>query len=357
MRIVIAMSGGVDSSVAALLLKEKGYDPIGITMKTWPKEECGSEGEKLCCSLESIGFARSVAEDIGIPYYVVDYSKEFESHIKKYFEEEYAKGRTPNPCVYCNSKLKFGALLDKAKELGAEKIATGHYANIIQKEGKTYLSESRNSEKDQSYFLFDIPKEKLSQIEFPLGDMTKEEVREIATRYGLMPADRPASQDICFATSNGGYKEYLMKAGVKAFTEGDIVDLSGKVLGKHSGIASYTVGQRKGLGVAHTEPLYVIEINVEKNIVIVGEKSEAMKSKIRVSGFNWLTIDKLDKEYEFDVRIRYNGKRVKSKITPEGDSGVVEFREKQFAPTPGQAVVFYDDNIVVGGGWIDEVIS
>ena len=356
MRIVVAMSGGVDSSVAALLLKEKGYEPIGITMKTWPKEECGSVGEKLCCSLEAIQMARSVAEDIDIPYYVVDYSKEFEKHVKKYFEEEYAKGRTPNPCVYCNRKTKFGYLLSKAKELGAEKIATGHYVNVV-KDGDNYnLSESENKEKDQSYFLFDIPKETLSQIEFPLGDMTKKEVREVAAKYGLMPANKPASQDICFATSSGGYKEYLMKAGVKAFTEGDIVSASGKVLGRHKGIASYTVGQRKGLGIAHTEPLYVTKIDVEKNVVVVGEKSEAMKSKIRVSGFNWLSIDKLDKEYEFEVRIRYNGSRVRSKIIPDGDSGIVEFAEKQFAPTPGQAAVFYDGNIVVGGGWIDEVL-
>lgn len=361
MRVVVAMSGGVDSSVAALEMKRKGFEVIGVTIKTWPKEECGSNGEggeKLCCSLDAIQHARSVAEDIDIPYYVVDLSKEFAHEVRDYFADEYRKGRTPNPCIYCNSKIKFGYLFSKAKELGAERIATGHYARITEKEGRCYLSEAKNKKKDQSYFLYDIPAEKLPYIDFPLGDMTKEEVREIAAGEHFMTADRPASQDICFATTEGDYRVYLAKLGVEAFSPGDILDIRGNVVGEHKGIASYTVGQRHGIGVDLPGPVYVLKIDPEKNVIVVGDKEHAMHTKIRVAGFNWFVPDGLAGPAEFDVRIRYAGPKTPAIVDPSGpDEAIVELKEPRFAATPGQAAVFYDGEIVAGGGWIEEVIG
>ncbi len=357
MRIIAAMSGGVDSSVAALLLKEQGHDVIGITIKTWPKEECGAEGEKLCCSLEAIQLARSVAEEINIPFYVVDLSSEFDKEVKKYFEEEYARGRTPNPCVYCNSKIKFGSLFRKAEELGAGKIATGHYAKIIFKDGCHFLAEGKDKNRDQSYFLYDIAKEKLPFVEFPLGDLEKEEVREIAAKNNFLTADRKSSQDICFATAEGDYRGYLEKRGIKAFIPGDILDASGKVIAKHKGIASYTVGQRKGLGVSAAEPVYVLKIDPERNTITVGKREQAMNSAIRVAGFNWLVPENEKETLECYARIRYCGEKVKATVGPRAaGEAVVRFSEPQFAPTPGQAAVFYRGEIVIGGGWIGEVL-
>jgi len=358
MRVAVAMSGGVDSSVAALELKKRGYDVIGITIKTWPKEECGETGEKLCCSLEAIQLARSVAEDLGIPHYVVDLSGEFAEEVKNYFAEEYTRGRTPNPCIYCNSRIKFGYLLKKARELGAEKLATGHFARIVMKDGKHFLAEAKDKGQDQSYFLYDIPGEKLQFIEYPLGEYSKEEVREIASRENLMTANRRSSQDICFTAGEGDYRAYLTKLGVDAFLPGDILDVSEKVIGRHKGIAAYTVGQRHGLGLSAPAPLYVLKIDPENNTIVVGKREHAMNRKIRVAGFNWLSIEKLDGPVEFETRLRYRGRKAPAMITPCGDDeAIVEFREPQFAPTPGQAAVFYDGEIVAGGGWIEEVLG
>ena len=359
MRIVAAMSGGVDSSVAAYELQQAGHEVIGATIKTWPKEDCGQVGDKLCCSLDAVQMARSVAEDMGIPYYVIDLSEEFAREVKDYFMNEYARGRTPNPCVYCNSKIKFGYLIKKARELGAEKIATGHYARIIEKDGKHYLAEAENKTRDQSYFLYDIPKEELSFIEFPLGEYGKEEVRKIAMEQGFMSATRPASQDICFADSDGDYRKYIEKSNANAFSEGDILDVEGNVIGRHKGIAAYTIGQRHGIGVTLPGgPSYVLKIDPDNNSIVVGKREHAMNHKIRVAGFNWLSIEKLDKPMEFETRLRYNGKRSPAVVTPTGDDeAIVELKEMQFAATPGQAAVFYDGDIVVGGGWIEEVIE
>ncbi|MFH1837748.1 MAG: tRNA 2-thiouridine(34) synthase MnmA [Candidatus Omnitrophota bacterium] len=352
MRVVAAMSGGVDSSVAALLLKNNGQEVIGITIKTWPKEDCGGAGERMCCSLDAIQHARSAAEDIGIPYYVVDFSKEFAREIKKYFLDEYVKGRTPSPCVYCNSKIKFGFLFEKAAEIGVEYIATGHYARIIERDGTHYLAEALDKNKDQSYFLYNLPRERLPFIKFPLGEMKKENVREIAMRENFMSATRRSSQDICFAQGSG-YREYFGKTNPEIFVPGNIMNSSGEVIGEHKGIVSYTVGQRHGLGVAGPEPFYVIDIDAKKNTITIAEKDKAMRKKITVEGFNWLIPEGLKKEREFLSRIRYKGKKAKATVTPSGkDEAIVEFFEPQFAPAPGQAIVFYDDEIVAGGAWI-----
>lgn len=358
MRAVVAMSGGVDSSVAAFKLKEKGYDVIGLTMKTWPKEECGASGDKLCCSLEAIQYARSVAEELEIPYYVLDLSKEFEKTIKTYFANEYIRGRTPNPCIYCNSRIKFGYLLKKARQLGATRIATGHFARIIKIKGAHCLAEAKDTKRDQSYFLYDISKGTLPFIEFPLGELTKDQVREIAAKHNFTSAYRKSSQDICFATGEGGYREYLEKLEIDAFAPGDILDTRGKTVGIHKGIASYTVGQRRGIGLAMAEPVYVLRIDPENNTITVGDKSLAMNNKIRVREINWLLTDKFKRAKEFDVRIRYNGEKARAFVAFSGENdAIVEFAEPQFAPTPGQAAVFYDGEIVAAGGWIEEVLE
>jgi len=357
-RTVVAMSGGVDSSVAALELKRQGHDLIGVTIKTWPKEECGSGGERLCCSLEAVQYARSVAEELEMPYYVVDLSKEFSETVKNYFSEEYMRGRTPNPCIYCNSRIKFGYLLDKARALGAEKLATGHYARVIKSEGRYCLAEAKDKWRDQSYFLYDIPRRSLPSVLFPLGEYAKEQVLEAAKRQNFMSAWRKSSQDICFAAADGDYRKYLSGIGLDAFEPGDILDVSGAVIGRHGGIASYTVGQRRGLGLAVPEPVYVLKIDPENNTITVGDKSHAMNGSIRVAGFNWLIFDKLERPMKFDARIRYRGKRSEVTVFPRGDDeAVVEFSSPQFAPTPGQACVFYEGDIVAGGGWIEEVLE
>jgi len=357
MRIAVAMSGGVDSSVAAFELKKNGHDLIGLTIKTWPKEECGLGDEKLCCSLEAVQYARSVAEDLGIPHYVIDLSEEFALTVKKYFADEYVRGRTPNPCIYCNSKIKFGCLFRKARELGCEKIATGHYARVLKVGGDYCLAEASSASQDQSYFLYDIPRGTLPFVEFPLGGFAKEEVRRIAAEQNFPTAGRKDSQDICFATAEGDYRKYLIKLGVDAFNPGNILDTSGKAVGKHKGIASYTVGQRRGIGLAMPEPVYVLKIDPRDNTITVGGRSEAMSRKIRVAGFNWFAQEGLDSPKKFAVRIRYNSRKADAIISSCGDDeAIVEFEQPQFAPTPGQAAVLYDGELVAGGGWIEEVV-
>lgn len=355
MRIVAAMSGGVDSAVAAFILKKQGREVVGVTIKTWPKEECGSSGDKLCCSLDAVQFARSAAEDMDIPHYTVDLSEEFSREVRDYFVREYSLGRTPNPCIYCNSRIKFGHLFRKARELGADAIATGHYAKVIEQDGGFSLGEADDKWQDQSYFLYDIKKEMLSHIRFPLGGLTKKQVRETAAENGFMSAFRGSSQDICFASENGDYREYLERSGVKVFSPGDILDGTGKVIGRHKGIAAYTVGQRHGLGLGLHYPLYVTGIDPEKNTVTVGKRENAMGRKIKVKGLNLLEKDLFGNPGEFDTRIRYNGKKSEALVSLcAEDEALVEFSEPQFAPAPGQAAVFYKNNIVAGGGWISE---
>lgn len=359
MKIAVGMSGGVDSSVAALELKKKGYEVIGMTIKTWPKEGCGGGGARTCCSLEAVARARACAEEMGVPYHVVDLSKEFSNEVKKYFADEYASGRTPNPCIFCNSRIKFGYMWEIAKSLGAEKVATGHYAMIKEEGGDFFLAESADKWQDQSYFLYDVKREMLPRLEFPLGGYSKDRVRELAEKAGLMTAKTEASQDLCFVTGDNDYRDFLAASGVKAFEPGNIVDMSGKVLGKHKGIASYTVGQRQGLGVAAAEPLYVLKIDVESNRVIVGPREQALNRNVRVAGLNWL-VDGGKKVFpmEVEAKIRYKSKKAKAVISPlDRDEILLEFEEDQFAPTPGQAAVFYKGDIVVGGGWIEEILG
>ncbi len=353
-RVVAAMSGGVDSSLAAAILKKQGYDAIGVTFRMWPKEECGSSIGRACCNLEAVTRARAVASDLGIPYYVVDFSEHFKKEVIDYFCEAYLRGLTPNPCIICNARIKFGKLMEKARSLGASLIATGHYANVCfnKKTGRYLLKEGRDKAKDQSYFLFNLSQDQLAGAMFPLGNITKDKVRAMAKKMKLPAFNAVSSQDICFV-QDADYAEYIKKKTTAKILPGEIMDSKGNVLGRHKGIPFYTIGQRRGLGVAHKEPLYVTEIDIDNNRIIAGPRSELMKSSLVAEGMNWISIESLKDPIKVKAMIRYKHKKASAIVTRIGkDSVRVDFAQPQYAPTPGQAVVFYDKDIVVGGGWI-----
>ncbi len=355
-RVVVGMSGGVDSSLAAALLLKKGYEVIGVTFRMWPKEECGSSLGRACCNLESVTRARVVSEQLKIPYYVLDFSEEFRKKVIDYFCQEYLRGHTPNPCVICNEKIKFGKLLEKARSLGAAAVATGHYANVIySRHKKRYLlKEGRDKKRDQTYFLFSLSQDQLRQAIFPLGDLTKENVRETAKRLKLFTYDTPSSQDVCFIYDKK-YGEYIRKKTGVDIKRGDIVNLRGRTIGQHKGIPFYTIGQRRGLGVAYKEPLYVVRIDVRNNRIVVGTKSDVLKGSLIAEKVNWISIDPPSRPLKVSAKIRYNHKKASAVLSRGGNGNVkVEFDHPQEAPTPGQAVVFYDRDIVIGGGWIKE---
>lgn len=353
-KVVVAMSGGVDSSVAALLLKEQGYDVVGITLRLWPKELCGSHNERSCCSLESIEDARAVANQLGIPYYVLNAEDDFSRDVIDYFCAEYSKGRTPNPCIACNQKIKFGTLLAKAKSLGADYIATGHYAQVDYdpKSGCYFIKEGKDKTKDQSYVLFNLSQEQLKNTLLPLGEYAKSEVREIARSNYLRVSEKPDSQEICFVL-NGDYRDFI-KEKIGSITPGKIVDAEGRNLGEHKGVAFYTVGQRKGLGIATGRPLYVIQIDAEKNSIILGDGEDVKRRELFASGVSWMAISGIDEYVRAQAKIRYNHKKANCQIIPLFEDKVKAiFDEPQHAITPGQAVVFYLGEKVLGGGWID----
>ena len=353
-KIVAAMSGGVDSSLAAAILKRQGRDVIGITFRMWPKEECGASHGRACCSLNAVTRARAVASSLGIPYYVVDLSKAFKEEVIDYFCGEYLKGLTPNPCVICNARIKFGKLLEKAGSLGASHVATGHYANVgyDKRSGRYLLKEGKDKAKDQSYFLFNLSQKQLKGALFPLGGLTKKRVRALAKRMKIRTFDTVSSQDICFV-QDMDYAEYIKKKTGAEIEPGEIVDGTGKILGRHKGIASYTIGQRRGLGIAHKEPLYVTGIDIGKNRIIVGPREETLKRSLIADRVNWISIEDIKKPIKVMAMIRYNHKKAKAVVTKLGKDLVrVDFAKPQAAPTPGQAVVFYDKDVVMGGGWI-----
>ena len=335
-KVLVAMSGGVDSSVACYLLKKRGYQCIGATIKTWPKEECGDSRSKACCSLDAVNFARSVAHNLNIPHYVFDFSKQFNEHIKDYFFREYKKGRTPNPCVWCNSKIKFGLLLTKAQALGCKFIASGHYARNI----SGLLKKGKDKSKDQSYFLFNLNQKQLKHVLFPLGGMTKEKVRNIAKRIGLKSHDRKSSQDICFT-----HIQKNMPSGKIFFQK--------QVIGTHRGINRYTIGQRKGLGVAFREPLYVCEIDHKANSICTGTKTDLYKRNVLIEdGFISLKQDDYS-NVRLKAKIRYQTPEAACTVKSLGKRQyLVSFDKPQSSVTPGQAIVFYKKSLVAGGGWI-----
>jgi tRNA-specific 2-thiouridylase len=368
--IAVAMSGGVDSSTVAAMLRADGQNVIGLTMQLWNQRRLsGKEGmpesvQGRCCSLDDVYDARRVAQQIGIPYYVVNHEERFERDVIRPFVQEYVSGRTPIPCSLCNNHLKFDQLLIVAQQIGAERVATGHYARVAFDEARGKLNGKRwllkrpaDSSKDQTYFLFGLTQEQLSRTIFPLGDMTKPEVRELARRHGLALAEKPDSQEICFVPG-GDYKRfidaYLAEQGeALPDTSGELVTTNGEVLGEHPGIHNFTVGQRKGLGVATGSPLYVIQISGASKQVIVGGEEHLYSRTLRARRVNLIAVDDLHEPMRVAVKIRHRHEPAAAVIERAGDDEIlVTFDEPQRAITPGQAAVFYDGDIVVGGGWI-----
>ena len=354
-RVVVAMSGGVDSSVAAYLLKRDGYEVVGITMKLWDEDlSDGPTRSNGCCSLEDVEDARRVCQIIGAPHYVMDFQNEFRTHVIDYFSSEYQKGRTPYPCLACNDKIKFDFLMRKADALGFDYVATGHYARLKSDHKGTKLLKGLDNSKDQSYVLFNLRPYQVDRLMLPVGWYDKAEIRKLAKGAGLPVADKPDSQDICFIPQKD-YRSFLSKQLNPS--PGDIVDSSGRVLGRHKGIEFFTVGQRRGLGINSDRPLFVINVDPESKRVVVGHSDELLEDSLWASDINFISGCTPQNPIEVDAKIRYKSKTSRALVDIQRDWAVVEFLEPQRAITPGQAVVFYDGEEVLGGGFIEGSVS
>ena len=367
------MSGGVDSSLAAFLLHQKSYQVVGMSMKLWDFKEVGgnTHPDGRCCSLEALNDARAVCQKMGIPHYVVDLQEVFKREVISNFVEEYIRGRTPNPCIICNTKIKWESLWKKSKSVGAGFIATGHYARIEydQKLNRFLLLKGIDSSRDQSYALWGLSQKDLSRTIFPLGELTKKQVRVLAKEYGLKVAEKEESQEICFVTDNNYARfieEWLGKEGLgawglglaKKIQPGPILNLKREKIGEHQGIPFYTVGQRKGLKIAVGRPLYVVKIDSENNAIYVGENDDLFKSSFMIKQLNWITFDNLEQEIDCEIKIRYQHVPQKGRIySLTGDSVMVKFNNPERAITPGQSAVFYQGEVVLGGGVIDRVVN
>jgi len=366
MKIAVAMSGGVDSSAAAAILKEQGHELVGFTMQLWNQrrgisvDENGEPLPSRCCSLDDVYDARRVAEELGFPFYVLNLEKEFERDVVQPFVNSYLNGETPIPCVACNSRLKFASLDRMALGVGCEKVATGHYARVrFDEDAKRHrLLRGLDERKDQSYFLWELTQDQLSRALFPLGEKRKADVRDTARRHGLYVAEKKESQEICFVPDGdyAGFIERYLEAegrGSETPARGEIVDTKGRVVGEHEGVHRYTVGQRRGIGVSRQLPLYVVRVEAEENRVVVGEASELLSYEFTAAGVNWVAFDEPTEPVRAEVRVRYRHEEAPAIITPlEGVRVRVRFDEPQRAVTPGQATVFYRGEEVLGGGWI-----
>jgi len=354
-KVVVGMSGGVDSSVTAYLLKKQGFEVIGVTMKLWQDDDYNIFSDEGCCGLSAVEDARMVANKLNIPYYVLNFKEAFKEKVVDYFIEEYTMGKTPNPCIACNKYIKFEELIRRAHNLGAYYVATGHYAKIVfdNKNNRYQLRKSKAIDKDQTYVLYNLTQEQLKHVLMPLGEFSsKDEVRKLADELGLVVANKPDSQEICFIPDND-YSSFIEKHAPNSIIPGDFVDLEGNVIGKHKGIVHYTIGQRKGLGISLGKPAYVVKIIPEKNVVVIGDNEKVYSKGLIARDVNFISIDRLEQPLEVESKIRYTAKAAKSRIIPlEGNMVKVEFQEPQRAVTPGQAVVFYDGDVLVGGGTI-----
>ena len=353
-RAVVAMSGGVDSSVAAALLAEQGYDVTGITLQLWGKDVCVSSGTRLCCSVRDAMDAKAVAARLGIRHQVLELVEEFRANVIDYFVDSYQEGLTPNPCIACNDHIKFGALTRTAEELGASFVATGHYARVAYDDarGRHVLRRAADASKDQSYVLFNLTQTQLSRSRFPLGELSKVEVRAIAHRLELAIAEKPDSQDICFVRDRD--KNGFLRRELGAAEEtGPIIDTEGQVLGTHHGLLGYTIGQREGLGLAVGRPLYVVAIDRPNNRLVVGSRQDLLREALTAERVNWVSIEAPAEPVRAQVKIRSRHEPAEATLTPQPEGRVrVAFEEPQSAVTPGQAAVFYDGDVVLGGGWI-----
>ncbi len=354
-KVVVGMSGGVDSSVAAYLLKEKGYDVIGVTMQIWQDEpEAVKEENGGCCGLSAVDDARRVADQLGIPYYVMNFKHEFNENVMKYFINEYLVGRTPNPCIACNRYVKWEALLQRSLQIGADYIATGHYARIIQlSNGRYSLRTSATSAKDQTYALYNLTQEQLSHTLMPVGEYTKDEIRKIADQVGLQVAHKPDSQEICFIPDND-YAGFIERsASEKVPGPGNYVDRNGNILGQHKGITHYTIGQRRGLNLAMGHHVFVTEIRPETNEVVIGEADEVFGSSLLCNHLNFMAVEDIREPRRALAKIRYAHKGERCLLTRVDEDTIrCDFEKPVRAITAGQAVVFYEDELILGGGTI-----
>ena len=358
-RAAVAMSGGVDSSVAAALLLEQGYDVVGITMNLFSllEEFCTDESLKSCCGRGAIEDANRVAAKLGIDHYLLDLKQPFEELVVTDFLDEYRQGRTPNPCIRCNQYIKFAVLMERASRLESDFLATGHHARIEEDKdtGRFLLMKGKDRDKEQSYFLYTMTQEQLSKTLFPIGDLTKTEVRAKAEELGLPVAQRPESQEICFIPDNN-YVRFLKERIPAAFQSGPIVNEDGHFLGEHSGIIHFTIGQRRGMGISAPYPLYVLDINPQSNTVVVGPDESLYKSQLMASGINWISKTEISKSLSVKARIRYKHIEAEAKLEMlESGQALVKFTKPQRAITPGQAVVFYESDTVVGRGTIESI--
>lgn len=353
--VVAAMSGGVDSAVSAYLLKESGYNVIGITMRlSTPKTPDNTSQNKRCCTAEDTNDAKRVCRALGIPHYVLNFEKEFHGNVIQYFLDEYRLGRTPNPCIACNQHVKFRFLMDKVNALGADMLATGHYGRIVYKEGRYRLLKAIDNKKDQSYVLYGLGQKELSKLIFPVGEYPKKRIREIAMELGLPVADKPDSQDICFIP-DGDYRKFIRNQIPRH--PGEIVDMDGKSVGEHTGIEEFTVGQRKGLGIATGSKQYVVSLDAQTNKVTIGNSDDLNTQALIALKVSYVTGEQPEAETAVMAKVRHHAPESDANITPSGDEAHVWFREPQRAATPGQSVVFYKGEEVLGGGVIEKTLS